>query len=263
MQNKKILKVTTCVLMVALILCGCGSNSEKREVIGVIGAMDEEVSSLQEQLTDKIVTTIAGMDFYEGKLEGKNVIIVKCGVGKVNAGICAQLLIQNFGVDKVINTGVAGSLDADIDIGDIVVSSEAVQHDFDLTPLGYAPGETDVDGIVAFPADESMVKDAVNAVKEAAPEINVFEGRICTGDQFIASKEKKEYIISTFGGLCCEMEGGAIAQACYLNDTPFVIIRAISDKADDSEEMSYEQFEEEAAIHCAAVTKYMILHESD
>ena len=147
-------------------------------------------------------------------------IIVKCGVGKVNAGICAQLLIQNFGVDKVINTGVAGSLDADIDIGDIVVSSEAVQHDFDLTPLGYAPGETDVDGIVAFPADESMVKDAVNAVKEAAPEINVFEGRICTGDQFIASKEKKEYIISTFGGLCCEMEGGAIAQACYLNDTP-------------------------------------------
>lgn len=263
MQNKKLINAVVCIFITALLICGCESKLDKTEVIGVIGAMDEEVSDLKNQLTDKKITTIAGMDFCEGKIDGKSVVIVKCGIGKVNAGICAQLLIRDFGADKVINTGVAGSLDADIDIGDIVVSSEALQHDFDLTPIGYAPGETDVDGLVAFPADETMIKDAINAVKESAPEINVFEGRICSGDQFIASKEKKEAIVSTFGGLCCEMEGGAIAQVCYLNNTPFVIIRAISDKADDSEEMSYEQFEEEAAIHCAAVTRYMISNENN
>lgn len=262
MQNNKLINVIVCIFITALLICGCGAKADETEVIGVIGAMDEEVSSLKNELTDKKITTIAGMDFCEGKIDGKNVVIVKCGIGKVNAGICAQLLIRDFGADKIINTGVAGSLDADIDIGDIVVSSEALQHDFDLTPLGYAPGEMDVDGLVAFPADETMIKDAVNAVKESAPDVNVFEGRVCSGDQFIASKEKKEYIVSTFGGLCCEMEGGAIAQVCYLNKTPFVIIRAISDKADDSEEMSYEQFEKEAAIHCAAVTKYMISNES-
>ena len=263
MQNKMNAKAIVLTIITTILLSSCAVEAKKDEVIGVIGAMDEEVSYLKDQLTDSKVTTIAGMDFCEGKLDDKNVVIVKCGVGKVNAGICAQLLIQEFGAGKVINTGVAGSLDAKIDIGDIVVSTEAVQHDFDLTPLGYAPGEMYEDGLVAFPADVTMREDAVNAVKEAAPEINVFEGRVCSGDQFIASKEKKEAIVSTFGGLCCEMEGGAIAQVCYLNNTPFVSIRAISDKADDSEEMSYEQFEEAAAIHCATVTRYMISNETD
>ena len=158
-----------------------------------------------------------------------------------------------------MNTGVAGSLNADIDIGDIVVATEAVQHDLDLTPIGFTPGQTDCDGLTAFPTDDAMRKGAVEAVKDTAPEIHVFEGRICTGDQFIASREKKNAIIDAFGGLCCEMEGGAIAQVCYLNRIPFVIIRAISDKADDSEEMSFEQFAEDAAKHCAAATKHMVL----
>ena len=185
---------------------------------------------------------------------------MKCSVGKVNAAACAQILISVFEVDRIINTGVAGSLDADIDIGDIVVSTEAVQHDMDVTVLGFARGEIPYSNQSVFPADEEMRKSAVQAVKETAPDIHVFEGRVCSGDQFIASREQKEFLISEFGGLCCEMEGAAIAQVCCMNGTPFVIIRAISDKADDSEEMSYVEFEKAAAERCAAVTRYMISH---
>ncbi len=227
---------------------------------GIIGAMDSEVSSLKEAMTDKKTSSVSGMEFCEGILDGHDVVVVKCGIGKVNAGSCAQLLINVFGVDRVINTGVAGSLDASIDIGDIVVSSDVVQYDFDLTPLGFAPGEMDSPAVDAFLSDEEMRKSAVKAVEESAPDIHVFEGRICTGDQFVASREKKESIRSSFGGLCCEMEGGAIGQVCILNNTPFVIIRAISDKADDSEEMAFAEFEKAAAARCAAITRYMITH---
>jgi len=179
-------------------------------------------------------------------------------MGKVNAGICAHTLINDFGCTKIINTGVAGSLDNAIDIGDIVVSTDAVQHDFDVTPIGFERGEIPYTGLYAFPADETLRALAVSAVHSSAPEIQVFEGRVCSGDQFIASREQKETILSNFGGECCEMEGGAIAQACYLNNTPFVIIRAISDKADDSEEVSFKEFEEAAAVRCAAIVRYMV-----
>ena len=143
------------------------------------------------------------------------------------------LLIMSFAVSATaiaeggntqmleIPTGVAGSLDADIDIGDIVISTDALQHDMDATVLGFARGEIPYSNQSVFPADEEMRKSAVQAVKEAAPDIHVFEGRVCSGDQFIASREQKEFLISEFGGLCCEMEGAAIAQVCYLNGTPF------------------------------------------
>lgn len=227
---------------------------------GIIGAMTEEVASLKKELTDAKTAAIAGMEFCEGRLDGAEVVIVKCGIGKVNAGTCTQLLIHVFGVDRIINTGVAGSLDAAIDIGDIVVSTDAVQHDFDLTPLGFAPGELEGIGSPSLPADPDMRARAVEAVRKCAPEIHVFEGRVCTGDQFICSSEQKQAIIQGFGGLCCEMEGGAIAQICCQNGIPFVIIRAISDKADGSAEMDYTEFEHAAAIRCAAITRYMITH---
>ena len=227
---------------------------------GIIGAMDEEIASLTEAMTELQIRVVAGTDFYEGTLDGVDVVIVKCGVGKVNAAACAQALIDVFGVDRIINTGVAGSLDARIDIGDIVVSTEAVQHDMDATALGYARGEIPYSDTSVFPADEAMRKSAVEAVGAVAPEIRVFEGRVCSGDQFIASREQKEAIIAATGGMCCEMEGAAIAQVCHLNGLPFVIIRAISDKADDSEEMSYMEFAQDAAERCAAVTRYMIAH---
>ena len=266
------------VMSLGLTACGNTASSTNPEVstadsvrteqkntnrIGIIGAMDEEVSALKAHMTDSKVTSHASMEFCEGKLDGKDVVVVKCNIGKVNAGICAQTLVNLFGVSRIINTGVAGSLNADIDIGDIVVSTDAVQHDYDLTPLGAKPGEFMDFGVVAFTADDAMRKCAVEAVAKVAPEVKAFEGRVCSGDQFIASKEQKNKIINTFGGFCCEMEGGAIAQTCYLNNTPFVIIRAISDKADDSEEMSYEEFKVGAAARCAAVTEYVVTHLDD
>lgn len=240
---------------------GC-SNTDKitSEKTGIIGAMEEEVNSLKETLTNLKTSTIAGMEFCEGKLDGVDVVVVQCGMGKVNAGICVNTLINNFGCTKIINTGVAGSLDNQIDIGDIVVSVDACQHDFTVEDIGFEKGEIPYTGLYAFPADETMRKKAVEAVHEVAADVQVYEGRVCTGDQFVSSKEQKEKIISNFGGMCCEMEGGAIAQACYLNGTPFVIIRAISDKADDSEEMNFELFKKEAAEHCASVVHYMITH---
>lgn len=225
---------------------------------GIIGAMDEEVAALKCAMKKTSAKTIAGMEFCEGTLDGKDAVIVQCGMGKVNAGICAHTLINTFGVRRVINTGVAGSLDSGIDIGDIVVSTDAVQHDYDVSPIGFARGEIPYTGLYAFPADEALRAAAVDAVKNVAPAIHAFEGRVCSGDQFIASREQKDAILANFGGKCCEMEGGAIAQACYLNGTPYVIIRAISDKADDSEEMSFEEFKADAAARCAAIVRYMI-----
>ena len=258
------MKKMICILLSVLLLVPAfsvwGNAAETEEKTGIIGAMEEEVASLKGALTDPQTTLIAGMEFWEGKLEGEDVVIVQCGMGKVNAGICAHTLINNFGCTRVINTGVAGSLDNQIDIGDIVVSVDAVQHDFTVEAIGFAKGEIPYTGLYAFPADETMRKEAVDAVHAAAPDIQVFEGRICSGDQFVSSKEQKETILSNFGGMCCEMEGGAIAQVCYLNNTPFVIIRAISDKADESEEISYETFKGKAAEHCASIVRYMIAH---
>ena len=263
-MKKGLLAIIICILavMTGILSSACAEDKlpAGRDVIGIIGAMDEEVASLKSVVENPQVSVIAGMEFYEGKLDGTDVVIVQCGVGKVNAGVCAHTLINQFGCTRIINTGVAGSLDAQIDIGDIVVSTDAVQHDFTAEAVGFAKGEIPYTGLYAFPADETMREAAVEAAHTAAPEVHVFEGRICSGDQFIASKEQKERIIADFGGLCCEMEGGAIAQVCYLNNTPFVIIRAISDKADDSEEMSYELFKEKAAERCAAIVRYMINH---
>ena len=262
-RHIRIMGIALAALLLALALAGCGTKEpepEDTDRTGIIGAMEEEVESLRSALTDSRTTTVAGMDFYEGTLDGADVVVVKCGIGKVNAGTCAQILITVFGVDRIINTGVAGSLDATINIGDIVVSTDAVQHDFDLSPIGYEPGELDGIGSSSLQADEQMRAAAVEAVRQVAPEVQVFEGRVCTGDQFIASAEQKDAIVAAFGGLCCEMEGGAIAQICYQNDIPFVIIRAISDKADGSAEMAYDEFEHDAAEHCAAITRYVVSH---
>ena len=248
------------VLITCLVLGGCSApkSPAAKETIGIIGAMDIEVDSLKEAADNKKITKIADMEFCEGKLGDKNVVIVKCGVGKVNAGICVNTLINNFGCSKIINTGVAGSLDNKIDIGDIVVSTDAVQHDFTVEPIGFAKGEIPYTGLYAFPADEGLRKAAVEAVRESAPDVDVFEGRVCSGDQFISTKEQRDTIRSNFGGMCCEMEGGAIAQVCYLNKTPYVVIRAISDKEDGSAAVEYETFAAQSAERCARIVRYMV-----
>ena len=256
---KILLVIAALIVLLSILLGGCAKHSaDAKETIGIIGAMDVEVESLKKAANITKTTKLAEMEFCEGTIEGKNVIIVKCGMGKVNAGICATTLINNFGCTKVINTGVAGSLDNQIDIGDIVVSVDAVQHDYDVEAIGFKKGEIPYTGLYAFPADESLRAAAVEAVIESAPDIHVFEGRVCSGDQFISTAEQKEKITSNFGGMCCEMEGAAIAQACYLNNTPFVVIRAISDKNDGSQSMEFETFQTEAAANCANTVLYML-----
>lgn len=246
-------------LSMFFVLIGCSQQNEAaKDVIGIIGAMDVEVNSLKEAADISKTTKIAEMEFCEGKLEDKNVVIVKCGMGKVNAGICANTLINDFNCTRIINTGVAGSLDSKIDIGDIVVSTDAVQHDFDVEAIGFKKGEIPYTGLYAFPADEAMRSAAVKAVQQSVPDIHVFEGRVCSGDQFISTKEQKNTIINNFGGMCCEMEGAAIAQACYLNSTPFVVIRTISDKPDETKIVDYQAFEAEAAQRCAQIVQYMV-----
>lgn len=227
-------------------------------VIGIIGAMEEEVAALKEKMQISGVLKKASMEFYEGSLQGKQVVVVRSGIGKVNAGLCTQILVDVFDVKKVINTGIAGSLDARIDIGDIVVSTEALQHDMDATQFGYPLGQIPRMETLAFPADEVMIKTARESCEKVNPEIKVFEGRVVTGDQFVADKELKEHIRQNFKGLCTEMEGAAIAQAAWLNQVPFVIIRAISDKADDSAEMDYPAFEKQAILHSVRLTEEMI-----
>ena len=260
--NVRALAVFLAVLLVfPALLAGCGSaKAPAGDKIGIIGAMEEEVASLKDAMDGMKVTHLAEMEFCEGKLDDQSVVVVQCGMGKVNAGICAHTLINRFGCTKIINTGVAGSLDNRLDIGDIVVSVDAVQHDFTVEAIGFAKGEIPYTGRYAFPADEAMRAAAIAAQKAVAPDIHAYEGRICSGDQFISEEAQKEKIIADFGGMCCEMEGAAIAQACYLNGTPFVVIRAISDKSDGSQSMEYEVFKEAASQNCARIVRYMVEH---
>ena len=217
-------------------------------MLGIIGAMDEEVAMIKAQLTDVQVESRAAMDFYKGKLEGKEVVVVRSGIGKVNAAMCTQILADIYSVTGVVNTGIAGSLKAEIDIGDIVLSSDALQHDMDATGFGYEPGQIPRVETLAFKADEGLINLAEECCSRVNPDIHTFVGRVVTGDQFISDKEKK-WLTDTFGGYCTEMEGAAIAQACYLNSIPFLIVRAISDKADDSASVDYPAFEAKAIVH--------------
>ena len=227
-------------------------------MIGIIGAMEEEVAALKSEMADAKVTEFASMTFYKGTLCGKDAVVVRSGIGKVNAAICAQILVDKFGVDTLINTGIAGSLKAEINIGDIVVSTDAIQHDMDATGFGYEPGVIPRMPVSCFEADKRLVKAAEDACKEAVPEVGIFAGRIVSGDQFISDRQVKNRITAQFGGMCTEMEGAAIAQAAYLNSIPFVIIRAISDKADDSATVDYPTFERQAIAHSVALVENFV-----
>lgn len=218
-------------------------------MIGIIGAMADEVAELKQEMNVGQVVEQAGMFFYEGELRGQKVVVVQSGIGKVNAALCAQILVNVFGVNMLINTGIAGSLDADIDIGDMVISTDAVQHDVDATVFGDAYGQVPGLDTFAFEADQKMVELAKAANEEVNPDIKTFTGRIVSGDQFIESRERKEWLVKEFHAKCTEMEGAAIAHAAYLNQVSFVIIRAISDKADNSAVMDYPTFQKLAIAH--------------
>lgn len=221
--------------------------------LGIIGAMQIEVETLVEQMENVTQSVHAQSTYYAGKLEGLDVVVVQCGVGKVNAAMCAQILCSCFGVTHLVNTGIAGSLSVDLDIGDLVVSRDAMYHDFDCNAFGYPSGKVPGMDVTAFPADDTLLGHAVAAAEAVNPG-HTRVGRVASGDQFVCSREMKERIIATTQGLCTEMEGAAIAQTAYRNGVPFVILRAISDKADDSAEMDYPTFERIAAHRCADIT---------
>ncbi|MDD2958807.1 MAG: 5'-methylthioadenosine/adenosylhomocysteine nucleosidase [Lachnospiraceae bacterium] len=216
---------------------------------GIIGAMDVEVAVLKKDMKVRKVCRAAGMEFCEGELKGREVVVVRSGIGKVNAAVCTQILIDRFQVDAIINTGIAGSLNAEINIGDVVISTDVVHHDMDAVNFGYPLGQIPQMDVFSFQADEALAQTAARVCEKVNPEIKVFRGRIVSGDQFIADKETKNRIVENFHGFCTEMEGAAIAQASYLNQVPFVIVRAISDKADDSAAMDYPAFEKKAVEH--------------
>lgn len=217
--------------------------------IGIIGAMDVEVEKLKADMSIEQVVKKANMEFCQGELRGKPAVVVKSGVGKVNAAVCTQILVDVFGVDAVINTGIAGSLNAQIDIGDVVISTDVLHHDMDAVNFGYPLGQIPQMDVFSFQADEELAEKAKKVCEKVNPEIKVFRGRVVSGDQFIADKTVKQRIVDNFQGFCTEMEGAAIAQTSYLNGVPFVIIRAISDKADDSAVMDYPAFEKKAVEH--------------
>ncbi|SCP96346.1 5'-methylthioadenosine/adenosylhomocysteine nucleosidase [Anaerobium acetethylicum] len=226
--------------------------------LGIIGAMEEEVEKLKELMDVKEVVKKASMEFYRGTLKGREAVVVRSGIGKVNAAVCTQILVDLFDVDAVINTGIAGSLQNRINIGDIVISSDALQHDVDATGFGYPLGEIPRMETLDFKADPVLVEAAKAACEEANPDISTFVGRIVSGDQFVSDKAVKEKLVENFQGYCTEMEGAAIAQAAYLNNVPFVIIRAISDKADDSATMDYPAFEKQAIIHSVRLVENLV-----
>lgn len=227
-------------------------------IIGIIGAMDEEVSKLKEKMQVEDVIKQASMEFFKGTLNGKAVVIVRSGIGKVNAACCTQILCDKFNVTHVINTGIAGSLNAQIDIGDVVVSTDVLHHDMDATGFGYALGQIPRMDTLAFEADKDLAKLAKEVCEEVNPDIKVFQGRVVSGDQFISDKEVKATILKNFNGYCTEMEGAAIAQAAYLNDVKFVVVRAISDKADDSATEDYPTFERKAIEHSVRLIENMV-----
>ena len=226
--------------------------------IGIIGAMKEEIAPLQQKAVTTQTQTFLGLTFYKAMHYDTEVILVSSGIGKVNAALCTQVLIDRFGVDCIINVGVAGAVYQKLSIGDIVISQDAVQHDMDTSvfgdPIGIIPRMKES----YFKADQHLVALAKSCGESLTAKAHIFTGRIASGDQFISTAEGKQKIWDTVQGYCAEMEGAAIAHACYLNDIPFVIIRSISDDAEEKAHISYEKFVEIAAKNSSELLEKML-----
>lgn len=226
---------------------------------GIIGAMRIEVESIKALMENKVSEKIGGVEFVKGTLHGKDIVIAVCGIGKVAAAMCTQTMILKYAPDRIINTGVGGSLSIKLAIGDIAVAESLVQHDMDTSPLGDPVGLISGINQIYFETD----KRAREILEESARTmgINYLIGTVATGDKFICTKEDKEKITSSFGASACEMEGGAIAHTAFVNGTPFMVIRAISDSADGEACMDYPTFlplatKVSTALTLALIEKY-------
>lgn len=235
---------------------GTDNLSNISGTVGIIGAMDVEVELLKEKLINRQDRTISGITFSSGLLGEKNVVIAKCGIGKVFAAVCTQTMILEFNAKIIINTGVGGTLTDKLSIGDTAVSSALVQHDMDTTAIGDPAGLVSGINKIYFEADSDIVKKAVTAVEEQG--IKCLCGVIASGDTFVASKEKKQEIKEKFNAIVCEMEGASVAHTAFINGVPFVVIRAISDSADGSADIDYPTFVKRAAQNSASVTEKLV-----
>ena len=227
-------------------------------MIGIIAAMNVEMESLRSHMENTETEVISGVTFVRGILEGKEVVTAVCGIGKVFAALCAQTLILRYAPEYIINTGVAGSLSGKLDIASIAVSSAVVQHDMDTSPLGDPVGLISGINIIELPADKRLSEKISSCAKDMG--IKTETGIIASGDQFVASSERKDFIVKHFGALACEMEGAAIGHVCYVNKIPFCIIRAISDSADGSSHMDYPTFVKIAAEQSVALVRSFLHH---
>ncbi|MBN1043557.1 5'-methylthioadenosine/adenosylhomocysteine nucleosidase [Clostridium botulinum] len=225
--------------------------------IGIIAAMAEELEILLKNLNLEEKKEKANMVFHKGTINNKNVVAVVCGIGKVNSAVCTQILISEYNVDKVVNVGVAGGIGKDIYPGDIVVAENLVQHDMDTSAFGDKIGQIPRLDTFDFKCDKDMVAAAKKSCEEIS-ELNSFTGRIVSGDQFVANLEKIQWLEKEFGAISCEMEGASIAQVCYLNSIPFVVIRSISDNANNGAHMDYEKFTPIAVKNSTNILKNML-----
>lgn len=201
-------------------------------MIGIIGAMSVEVNAIKAMVLSPEVKTIGGVEFVRGKIGKSEVVVAQCGIGKVFAGICAQTMILCYGVQQIINVGVAGTLSEKVGLLELAIATDVVEHDMDTSPLGDPVGMISGINIVKIPADKTLVEK----ITAAAARVGIPSacGVIASGDQFIADKAKKAWIRDTFDAIACEMEGAAIGQVAYANGIGFAVIRAISDNADDA-----------------------------
>ena len=225
-------------------------------MIGIIGAMQPEVEAILGLIEDKKINSVKSFAFHEGKINGKDVVVAQCGIGKVFAAMCAEAMILNYDLDYILNVGVGGTLSDKLSICSIAISKGLIQHDMDTSPLGDPIGMISGINIIEIPANKGVVWKVEEAVKEAG--LNYEIGIIASGDQFINNKEKKDYIKSTFNAIACEMEGAAIAQVAYVNKVPFCVIRAISDSADGSSHMEYAEFLKEAIENTKKVINNLV-----
>ena len=205
---------------------------------GIIGAMAVETNAIKALIENKKTERISGIEFVSGKLYGKDVVVAQCGIGKAFAAICAEAMILKYSPDRIINVGVAGTLSEKVGLLDTAVSTAVVQHDMDTSPLGDPVGLISGINIVEIPASEKLADEICSAAARIG--INCAKGVIASGDQFIADKEKKDFIRDTFGAIACEMEGASVGHVCYVNGVDFAVIRCISDNADsEAGEMDY------------------------
>lgn len=226
-------------------------------MIGIIGAMHIEIETIKSLMSEKSARTVGATEYVKGFLKGKEIVVAVCGIGKVAAAMCAQTMIIEYSPDVIINTGVGGSLSTALDIGDIAVAQSLVQHDMDTSPLGDPVGFISGINVINIPADEKTVDILAGCVSKLDG-IKALKGVIASGDQFVASDEKKKFITENFNAIVCEMEGASIAQVCFTNGVPFGVVRAVSDRADGSSNVTYNEFLPAAAANAAKLIEYFV-----